>query len=434
LKSGSNPIGLIYLGFEQQNQFEQEQRNLVAAVADIAGNALNRMSATEELELMVNRRERELESIYQVTSSASETLDMHQALQQALVLTLEAVNTASGAIYLLDESEPVGHPELIVYQGVGQDNPQMFLDPVFDKFLASVVRKKKAVVIPDIESNLQPREMSDKILSFAGLPMRIKDRVIGILTIVREGGEQVILEEMTLLSFIADHLALVIENTRLYKRAEYNAVLDERSRLARDLHDSVTQSLFSANLHIAGAQKYAKLENYPKVDSTLNQIGKLTQQALNDLRLMVYELRASEEIQQGLVSALYNRLEAVENRANINVETDLTWLSRLPERIEENLYRIAIEALNNSLKHARASKVRVEFKRSGDHLLLAIQDNGVGFNGDKALLSGGYGMTTMHQRTDRIGGLFHLISNPGEGTRIEVKFPLLEYLEAKEGS
>jgi signal transduction histidine kinase len=273
---------------------------------------------------------------------------------------------------------------------------------------------------------------NEKKLSFAGLPMRVHDRVIGILVIVRENGEQVILEEMTLLSFIADHLALVVENARLYQRAEKIAVMEERSRLARELHDSVTQNLFSANLHIAGAQKYASLGNYPKVDSSLNQIGQLTQQALIDLRLMVYELRASEIIQHGLISALQNRLDAIERRSNIEVEIDMTWLNPLPEQIEENLYRIAVEALNNSLKHARASKVKVEFTRVDNSLLLAVQDNGAGLEVNTALLSGGFGLTTMRQRTDRMGGSFKVISNPGNGTRIEVKIPIPENLDLKE--
>ena len=425
LKSGTSSIGLIYLGFEQAETFEPGQCNLVAAVAEIAGNALNRMNATEELKTMITRREKELDSIYQVTSAASKTLDSQQALQQALILTLEAVKATWGTIFLLDESDD--HPELVVFQGVGQDHSRMLLDTSFDKFLASVVHNKKAVIIPEFVSNsgsLQT-QMPEKKLTFIGSSMRVQDRVIGILVIARENGAKAIQEDMILLSFIADHLALVVEFTRLYKRAEYAAVLEERSRLARELHDSVTQGLFSANLHIAGAQKFAELGNFSKLNSSLNQIGELTQQALIDLRLMVYELRSSEVLLQGLVSALENRFDLVERRSNKEVEIDLTWLSPLPERIEENLYRITIEALNNSLKHAKASKVRVEFNRMMDNrLLLAIQDNGMGFVVEKALLSGGFGLTTMRQRTDRIGGSFQVISEPGNGTRIEVCIPI----------
>ena len=431
LKSGTSSIGLIYLGFEQAETFEPEQCNLVAAVAEIAGNALNRMNATEELKAMVTRREKELDSIYQVTSAASETLDLHKALQQALMLTLEAVKATWGTIFLLDESDD--HPELIVFQGVGQDDSRMLLDTTFDQFLASVVHNKKAVIIPEFASNPESlqTQMSEKKLIFVGLPMRVQDRVIGILMIARENGALAIQEDMTLLSFIADHLALVVEFTRLYKRAEHAAVLEERSRLARELHDSVTQELFSANLHIAGAHKFAELGDFPKVNSSLNQIGELTQQAFIDLRLMVYELRASEVIHQGLVSALENRLDAIERRLDIGVEIDLIWLSPLPERIEENLYRIAIEALNNSLKHAKASKVRLEFNRMDNQQLLGIQDNGIGFVVEKALLSGGFGLTSMRQRTDRIGGSLQVISNPGNGTRIEVSVPIRDEPDLK---
>ena len=417
----SQVFGLIYLDFASPTVFHQEQRSLVEAVAEMTGNALNRMATTRELESMVEMRERELESIYKVTSSASATLDIDEALKRALRLTLEAVHTRVGAIFLFNEKS--SSIDLIAAQGGEDVSQEIFSTAAVKKQLDRVIDQRKALVIPKLALNMDGgRSKTDPSeLSFIGLPMRALDEVLGVLAVVYKSSEQVVLEEMTLLSFIADHLALVVQNARLYHKAERSAILEERSRLSRGLHDSVTQSLYSANLYAAGAKRFFTSSNYSEVDSYLTQIGELTQQALKDMRLLVYELRSPELQRNGLIGALQNRLDAVERRVNIDAEIHADMLDSLPEKVEENLYRIAIEALNNSLKYAQASKVVLNFQTVDNEIIFSIQDNGTGFIIDKGLRSGGLGLITMRERTERIGGSFNIITLPQKGTKIEVK-------------
>jgi len=417
-------MGLIYLGFSSPMVFNNEQRSLVNTIADMAGNALNRMSATLDLEAMVRLRERELESIYKVTSSASAILDINHALQQALELTLEAIHTNSGAIFLVNGSDT--KLNLIACQ-LEDYIPSNFLDQsVIGKILEKVILQKKSLVIPKVDKfdSKEPRNNMASGLSMIGLPMRAQDRVVGVLVVIHKSEDQIILEEMTLLSFIADHLALVVENSRSYKRAERLAVLEERSRLARELHDSVTQSLYSASLYSAGARRLFSQEKFSEVDNYLTQIGDLTQQALKDMRLLVYELRSSELKHNGLVGALQNRLDAVERRSNIEAEIHMESIEMLPEVIEENLYRIAIESLNNSLKYAQATRILVELTQNNNEVLFTILDNGVGFSIEEGLKNGGVGLATMRERAERINGTYQIFSSKETGTKIEVRFSI----------
>jgi len=417
-------IGLIYMDFLSPMVFNNEHRSLVNTIADMAGNALNRMAATQDLEAMVRLRERELESIYKVTSSASATLDINHALHQALELTLEAVHTNSGAIFLVEESD--SKLNLISYQ-LEDFIPADFLNQsMIGKILERVIQQKKSLMIPNLDKfdNKETRNKLSSELSLIGLPMRAQDRIVGVLVVIHKNEDQIILEEMTLLSFIADHLALVVENSRSYKRAERVAVLEERSRLARELHDSVTQSLYSASLYSAGARRYFGQEKYSEVDNYLTQIGDLTQQALKDMRLLVYELRSPELKQNGLVGSLQNRLDAVERRSNIEAEIHTEKIELLPEVVEENLYRIAIESLNNSLKYAQATRITVELTQKNDELVFTIQDNGVGFSIEEGLQNGGVGLATMRERAERINGTYQIFSSKETGTKIEVKFSI----------
>ncbi|MRS02483.1 GAF domain-containing protein [bacterium] len=415
-------IGLIYMDFSSSKQFNAEQRGLVNTIADMAGNAFNRMAATKDLEAMVQLRERELESIYKVTSSASATLDINHALQQALELTLDAVHTKSGAIFLVDEL--TSKLKLVSCQ-LEEYIPADFLHlPVIGKIHEKVMQQKKSQVIPNVDK-FDIKEIRNNVpseISIIALPMRAQDRVVGVLTVIHKNSDQIILEEMTLLSFIADHIALVVENSRFYKRAERLAVLEERSRLARELHDSVTQSLYSASLYSAGARRFFGQQKFTEVDDYLTQIGDLTQQALKDMRLLVYELRSPELKQNGLLGSLQNRLDAVERRSNIEAEIFFDNSVILPESVEENLYRIAIESLNNSLKYAQASKIMVKMSRENKEVLFTVADNGVGFSIEEGLRNGGVGLATMRERAERINGTYHINSSRETGTTIEVKF------------
>lgn len=205
-------------------------------------------------------------------------------------------------------------------------------------------------------------------------------------------------------------------------RAEELAVLQERNRLARELHDSITQSLHSTTMLAEAGQRLASSGDLERARGYLIRLGNISQQALREMRLLVYELRPSALQEIGLVGALQQRLDAVERRAGVEAHLNMDEEIELPARVEEELFRIAMEALNNALKHANPTTVTValrkEKKRDIQCIEMSFVDDGVGFdpsiNGE-----GGLGLTSMKERVEKLGGELTILSAPGEGTQVK---------------
>jgi len=202
------------------------------------------------------------------------------------------------------------------------------------------------------------------------------------------------------------------------------AVLEERNRLARELHDSVTQALYSLTLFAEAGIRFAESGDLAQGTHYMGRVSETSQQALKEMRLLVYELRPLALEREGLVGALTHRLDAVERRAGVDPQLIMDEPLELPARLEEELYRIAQEALNNSLKHAAASTVIVRITTEEGQVALEVEDNGQGF--DPAAGTGGMGLNNIRDRAERLGGSAVVVSSPGEGTKVRVKVPLTE--------
>ena len=204
-------------------------------------------------------------------------------------------------------------------------------------------------------------------------------------------------------------------------RAEELAVLQERNRLARELHDSVTQSLYSLTLLAEAGQRMIRAEDLQQIAANQTRLGQIAQQALQEMRLLVYELRPLALKSEGLVGALEQRLETVERRAGIQARVLVEGEVDLAPGLEEELYGIAQEALNNALKHARASKIVLSVRMVDKSAILEVADDGQGFNLAEVQVKGGLGLISMQERAEKIGGQLDIDSAPGEGTRVSVK-------------
>ena len=202
------------------------------------------------------------------------------------------------------------------------------------------------------------------------------------------------------------------------------AISEERSRLARDLHDSVTQSIYSLTLLAEAGQRMIRSGHLPQAQDNQNRLGEIAQQALQEMRLLVYELRPKVLQSEGLVGALEHRLEAVERRAGVNTRMQVDVEIELQQTLEEELFRISMEALNNALKHANASEVGLSLQTDESNLYLTIEDKGRGFDPELVKGQGGMGISSMTERAEKIGGSLSIQSKIGAGTTIRVGVPL----------
>lgn len=226
---------------------------------------------------------------------------------------------------------------------------------------------------------------------------------------------------------IGGTIATAIDNARLYQQAQATAAADERQRLARELHDSVTQLLYSIVLLAGGWSIEARQDKQSpqETEQSFNELASLGQQALGEMRLLLYQLRSPAMSELGLTNALRQRLNAVENRVGIQTQLHVTGdVETLPREVQAELYFITQEALNNSLRHAQATAVEIRVAQVNHHLELLVSDNGTGFEQTDTLGSEGMGLQNMYARAQDIGAQLDIASVPGQGTRIEVRLAL----------
>ncbi len=202
------------------------------------------------------------------------------------------------------------------------------------------------------------------------------------------------------------------------------AISEERNRLARDLHDSVTQSIYSLTLLSEAGQRMITSGDLVQAEDNQTRLSEIAQQALQEMRLLVYELRPQILQSAGLVGALEHRLAAVERRAGITARMHVAQDIDLPSNFEEELFHISMEALNNILKHAGASEVQLSLSIEKDTLLLRVADNGRGFEPELVKNQGGIGISSMIERAEKIGGSLSIQSEPNKGTAVIVNVPL----------
>jgi signal transduction histidine kinase/PAS domain-containing protein len=430
LHAKGKTIGLLSLDKSVAKFYTEQNAVLTVAFANQAAVAIENARLYKEarqyakdLEYRVDQRTRDLSMLYRVTAVASKYLDLNLIMKESLQATLETLGYAGGAIHLLEE----GLFKLHIQQNV----PPQFL-PAVSEFMTSfwlpeqILSQPKPTVLTDLASipAFDFLHLPAGVFNYAGTAMRAKGEVMGILSVVHLGAKQFSLEDLDLLASVADHMGVAVENGRLRQKTQQMAVLEERERLARELHDSVTQSLYSLTLFAEAAQDLAQGAPGEKLHEYLNDISVIARQGLKEMRLMLYELRSGALMEEGLVKALHYRLETVETRSGMEASIEAPPDLEIPPELGHPLYRVAQEALNNILKHAKATAVFIRLSKENNTILMSIQDNGHGFTPPNSGQDSGLGLKNMKNRIEEVGGAFHISFPPGSGTRIEVAIPL----------
>lgn len=253
---------------------------------------------------------------------------------------------------------------------------------------------------------------------YLGAPIHLRTQVIGVLALFWAEPRTFSVEDFALFNILADQLGLILENDRLREIGREAAALHERQRLARELHDSVTQSLHSLTL-LADTAVYILPQQKPeRLESLLHQLAVSARQSLKEMRLLLYHLQPATDSKE-LVELLTLRLDNVERRAGIDAQLTVTTETNWPSTWNEAIFRIALEALNNALKHSRANAVFINLRSHGQEVVLEVTDNGCGF--DLEQKRGGMGLQNMLRRAEQLGGRLIINSKPGQGTRLCLK-------------
>jgi signal transduction histidine kinase len=258
--------------------------------------------------------------------------------------------------------------------------------------------------------------------TYLGVQISIGQQVEGILSCYRFSDRGFGLDDIALVMALGEQIGMVIGSHRLRKQAEEFAVLAERQRLARDLHDSLTQSLYSLSLFSRAGREAVEDGDTARLQHSFTQVETTTLHTLRELRLLLYELRPTNLEQEGPKRAVELRLNSVERRVGLEVETQIDDLPPLSPNQESDLYYIIVEALNNIVKHAAATSLTLQLARQNGHLHLQIADNGQGFA--LAQPSDGFGLRNIQERVKRLNGTLALVSKPRHGTTVTVELPI----------
>jgi PAS domain S-box-containing protein len=256
--------------------------------------------------------------------------------------------------------------------------------------------------------------------SWMWVPLAVKNRVIGCLGVAHEKRNHFTSHHADLALSVANQAAITLVNAELYEHAQELAALQERQRLAQNLHDAVNQSLFSAGL-IADVLPRLWDRDQPEARRSLEDLRRLTRAAQAEMRALLAELRPSALTDTDLGELFRLLGNAVSGRINIPVTVTVKHEVILPAEVQVAFYRVCQEALNNIARHANASRVDIDLKDDGTFIELRVHDNGRGFDPEQ-ILSGHYGLTMMRERADAVGSSLTVTSEPGLGTELIMRW------------
>jgi len=404
------------------------------------------VTAERELETQILRRHHQLLALSHISGAVSGLWDLDAILRIALDNVLEIINGDIGGILLLDEET-----ETLRYRmqrGLSAKYADEIRMRMGEGIGGRVAQTGEPMLLEDISQD--PRAIYPDLISAEGLkgfisiPLKAKDKVVGVMNLASHVAGRFGTDDISLLSSISDYLGTAIEQARLYARLasageRYQTLLqhalstqeEERKRIARELHDETSQALTSLTLNLQAIIQMAEMKGVR--DTELMEKLKATHSyaihAGHEVVKLMKELRPTLLDELGLPAAIHRYAKDTLKAQGIEVSAEFIGTEeRLPPEVEVTLFRVAQGVIGNILEHSMAKNASIKLSCSASECLLRIEDDGKGFNVSKITRvdpSGrGAGVFTMKERVKLVGGVCHIESRPGKGTRVVVKVPL----------
>ena len=419
---GTEVYGVFNVSFCERRSFSADDGRPFEGLAQRAALAIENAQLFQQAE----QRAREIGALVQADQQLHQSLHLDDVLESLLDVAASVLHFDQAAVAMLD---PLG--ERLVMRATRGMSSELLRDTIAADE-AQAVRETLtggAVAIKDVrtDTRLSPhlRAIAERegTCSAISVPIRLGAQVFGIFTLGYRQPRAFGDAEKRLVMALGQRTALAVQNARLFEQAQQAAVLEERQRLARELHDAVTQTLFSASL-LADVLPRLLERNPAEASRRVHELRTLTRGALAEMRALLVELRPSALEETPLADLLQRLAEAATGRAHLEALTRVSGQCprQLPAEVRIALYRIAQEALNNIVKHARARNVLVEllYTPSGG-VTLRISDDGCGFD-PEAFPAGHLGLDIMRERVASIGARLSIHSAADEGTQIKVSW------------
>jgi nitrate/nitrite-specific signal transduction histidine kinase len=400
--------------------FNSMASQLRALVENLEGRVKDRTAELQESNQQLTKRALQMETTSQVSRQITSILDMDALLSRIVNLIQESFAYYHIGIYLLERDTG----RLLWCAGshsISSHNMVLALNS--QSLNGRAAMGNQAVLVDDVrqETSFLADPNLPETLSELVIPLRMGEQLIGTMDIHHRSLNGFSTEDLKVLQGLGDQIAIAINNAQLYEKIQALAVVEERNRMARELHDSISQLLYSQALYADAGSKYLRTGQPAQAAEYMDQLQESAHQALKEMRLMIYELRPSILESEGLWGAIQHRLETVERRSGVEVLFEGEPSLKIPAGLEKELYLIAQEALNNVLKHSRASTVKVSLSTQNGNIVFSIIDNGTGF--DPAIVRSGLGLENIRQHAEHAGGVVTIDSRPGEGASLVIRIP-----------
>jgi len=405
---------------------------LLSIIRDVS----NQIQIEQNLRQRVETRAHEQDTLLDISLTLASTLE----LQPDLIIDQlrEIIEYTHGGLFALEDSTLVA----LAMHGV----PQLEQSSPFrihlqgPETLAALFNGHRTIRIADVWSEEPQAKFLRSLLddgaaallegmnSWMWVPLAVKSRIIGGVGVAHEEQNYFTPHHADLALSVANQAAITMVNAELYEQAQELAVMEERQRLARNLHDAINQSLFSAGL-IAEVLPRLWERNQDDARQSLKDLRKLVRGVMAEMRALLAELRPSTLTDAELGDLLRLLANAFTGRTNIPAGVTVVGEGMLPAEVQVAIYRVCQEALNNVAKHAGASSVDVQLKHEESGIDLSIRDDGQGFILGQTI-SGHYGLSMMHERAEAVGAHLLITSQPGQGTKISLYWKEDEKKEA----
>lgn len=404
------------------------------------------VTAERELESQLVRRHHQLLALSHISSAISGLQDLDTILRTTLDNVLKLINSDIGGILLVDEETNTLYYR--VQRGLSPKYAEEMRMPIGEGIAGGVASSGESMVLEDISKD--PRAACPDLVSreglrgFASIPLKTKDRVIGVMNIASHVANRFAADDVSLLSSIGDYLGTAIEQARLYDRLtrasqRYQTLLQhaltaqeqERKRIARELHDETSQAITSLTLSLQAIMGMAEMKGIGDKEflETLKATHSYAVYAGNEIVKLMKELRPTLLDELGMPAAIHRYAKDTLQAKGINVTAEFTGADRrFPPEVEVTLFRVAQGLIGNILEHSEAKNASIKLECNASECVLRIEDDGIGFDVSKLTRvdsSGrGAGVFTMKERVSLVGGHCRIESRPGRGTRVVVKVPV----------
>jgi signal transduction histidine kinase len=353
-------------------------------------------------------------------------LSVEEVLQRIVSSARELLNARYAALGVPDDQ---GSFAQFVVDGVSDEQwREIGPLPRQHGLLGVMLREARPQRLADIRAD--PRfwgwpAAHPELVGFLGVPIVDHDAILGAIYLAnkRDGGGFTADDEALLL-VLAGHAAIALTNARLYERSRELTLVEERTRLARELHDAVAQKLFSLRL-TAGAAAALVSRDPERAREELARVQQLSADALGELRSAIFQLRPAELSDDGLADTLAKHVEVLRRIHGVRIDWSVSdWAAALPPEREDALFRVAQEALQNALRHSGADRVAVSLRAVNGSAVLEVSDAGTGFDVAAARQSSRrLGLSSMRARAREAGGRLTVTSTPGVGTTVRLEVP-----------